>query len=191
MSRLALATLGPAGPTPLPAQAATPSPPTLNCNFTQLLANSPAALESYQACESALSRGQLSPRQREQIALAVAEINGSKYCLSAHYVLARKAGLSDEDILYARKATATDPQTDAILRLAQAATLQRGEISDADFMSLRRAGITDAQIAEIIANVALNIFTNYFNSVAHTEVDFPLLKPGSDRPAGPTVVAAI
>ena len=69
-----------------------------------------------------------------------------------------------------------------MLRFTQAVVLQRGEISDDDFQALRKAGFTDAQIVEIVANIALNIFSNYFNSVAKTEVDFPLLKPGAEAP---------
>ena len=70
-----------------------------------------------------------------------------------------------------------------MLRFAQAVALQRGELSDADFQSLRQAGFTDGLITEIISHIALNIFTNYFNSVARTDIDFPLLKPGADAPA--------
>ena len=139
----------------------------------RLLANSPAATTAYLACEEALDHGELPARQRESLALAVAEMNGAGYCLSAHYARARKAGLSEEEIRAARKASAVDPQTHALLQFALAVTLQRGEVSDADFRALRRAGFEDAQIAEIIAGIALNIFTNYFNGVARTEPDFP------------------
>ena len=69
-----------------------------------------------------------------------------------------------------------------MLRFAQSVALQRGEISDADFQSLRLAGFTDSLVAEIVSNIAINIFTNYFNAVARTEVDFPVLKPGADAP---------
>ena len=154
-----------------------------DCNFLRLLANSPAALNAYVACAGALSEGQLTPRQREVLALAIAEINGARYCLSAHYALARKLGLGDDEIRAARRATSLDPQTHAMLRFAQAVALQRGELSDADFQSLRQAGFTDALITEIVSHIALNIFTNYFNAVARTNIDFPLLKPGADAPA--------
>jgi uncharacterized peroxidase-related enzyme len=140
------------------------------------LANSPAATEGYLACQGALARGQLTPRQRELLALAVAEINGSKYCLAVHAALAKKAGLSAQDIRFARKATAADPQEDAMLRFAQAVTLQRGDVSEADFQALKRARLSDSQITEIVANIAVNIFTNYFNVLARTELDFPALK---------------
>jgi uncharacterized peroxidase-related enzyme len=153
-----------------------------DCNFLHLLANSPAALDAYVASAGALAQGQLTPRQRELLALTVAEINGARYCLSAHYALARKLGLSDVEIRAARHAVATDPETQAILRFAQAVSIQRGEVSNAEFQALRQAGFNDALVTEIVSNIALNIFTNYFNSVARTDIDFPVLKPGSDAP---------
>jgi len=146
------------------------------------MANSPASLRAYIRAEAALVRGQLTPRQREQVALAVAEINGSSYSLSAHYDAGKSLGLTPQEMQLARNATAADPKAETMLRFTQAVVLQRGEISDDDFQALRKAGFTDAQIVEIVANIALNIFTNYFNSVAKTEVDFPLLQPGSDGP---------
>jgi len=150
--------------------------------FLQVMANSPASLRAYIRADAALVRGQLTPRQREQVALAVAEINGSSYSLSAHYDSGKRLGLTDHEMQLARNATAVDPKADTMLRFTQAVVLQRGEISDDDFHALRKAGFTDAQIVEIVANIALNIFSNYFTSVARTEVDFPLLQPGADAP---------
>jgi len=151
-------------------------------NFFHLLANSPASLRAYIRADAALVRGQLTPRQRQQVALAVAEINGSSYSLSAHYDAGKSLGLTHHEMQLARNATAADPKAETMLRFTQAVVLQRGEISDDDFQALRKAGFTDAQIVEIVANIALNIFSNYFNSVAKTEVDFPLLQPGADAP---------
>jgi uncharacterized peroxidase-related enzyme len=150
--------------------------------FLQVMANSPASLRAYIRADAALVRGQLTPRQREQVALAVAEINGSSYSLSAHYETGKRLGLTDHEMQLARNATAADPKSETMLRFTRAVVLQRGDISDDDFHALRKAGFTDAQIVEIVANIALNIFSNYFNSVARTEVDFPLLQPGADAP---------
>src|SRR5439155_24396806 len=91
-------------------------------------------------------------------------------------------GLTHHEMHLARNATAEDPKAETKLRFTKAVVLQRGEISDDDFQALRKAGFSDAQIVEIVANIALNIFSNYFNSVAKTEVDFPLLQPGADAP---------
>ena len=150
--------------------------------FLQVLANSPASLRAYLRADAALVRGQLTPRQRQQVALAVAEINGSSYSLSAHYDTGRTLGLTHQEMRLARNATASDPKAETMLRFTQAVVLQRGEITDEDFHALGKAGFNDAQIIEIVANIALNIFSNYFNSVAKTEVDFPLLQPGADAP---------
>src|SRR5712691_8684900 len=150
--------------------------------FLQVLANSPASLRAYLRADAALVHGQLTPRQREQVALAVAEINGSSYSLSAHYDNGKSLGLTHHEMQLARNATAADTKAETMLRFTQAVVLQRGEISDDDFQALRKAGFTDGQIIEIVANIALNIFCNYFNSVAKIEVDFPLLQPGADAP---------
>ncbi len=153
--------------------------------FLQLMATSPASLRAYIQADAALVRGQLTPRQREQVALAVAEINGSSYSLSAHYDAGKSLGLTHQEMQLARNATAADPKAETMLRFTRSVVLQRGEISDEDFQAMRKAGFSDAEIVEIVANIALNIFSNYFNSVAKTEVDFPLLQPGADAPRVP------
>lgn len=147
-------------------------------NLMRVFGNSPAALEGYLGLSGALAKGALSPKLRDQIALAVGEINGCGYCLSAHTLSAGKFGLTQDDILAARRSTATDPKADAVLKLARAVTLQRGQISDAELQSARSAGLNDAEIVEVVQNVALNVLTNYTNNVARTVVDFPEVKPG-------------
>lgn len=159
--------------------------PRGDCNFIHLLANSPTVLEAYLSFETTLAKGMLTPQQRELIALVVSEINGSKYGLSAHYAAAKEAGLSDEEIQMARKAASPDSKNNALLRFARAVTLQRGDVSDADFQPLREVGFSDSEIPEIVAAIALNIFTNYFNNVVRSVVDFPLLQPGADTPTSP------
>ncbi len=151
-------------------------------NFLRVMANSPASLRAYILADAALVRGRLTARQREQVALAVAEINGCAYSLSAHYETGKRLGLTHNEMQLARNATAADPKAEMMLRFTQGVVLQRGEISEDDFQALVKAGFTNEQIVEIVANIALNIFSNYFNRVAKTEVDFPLLQPGADAP---------
>jgi uncharacterized peroxidase-related enzyme len=147
-------------------------------NFLKILAQSPAAALAYLLAEGALAEGRLSGRQREQIALAVAEINGSKYCLLAHSAAGRNAGLTRGEIESARRAAAPEAKADRMLRFTQSMVLQRGEISDQDLGALRQAGFSDAEIIEIVANIALNVFTNYLNLLSKTELDFPALADG-------------
>jgi uncharacterized peroxidase-related enzyme len=160
----------------------------LTPNLTRALANSPAALEAYLNFSGALASGALHASVREQIALAVAEMNLCAYCLSAHTAIGAMVGLKPEVITGARSASAADPKTDAILKLARAIVVQRGEISEGDFDSARQAAITDGEVAEVVANVALNIFTNYFNHVAQTDIDFPKVEPGVESTAGTTAI---
>jgi len=142
-------------------------------NMTKVMANSPAALEAYLSFSGALAGGALNAQFREQIALTVAQANGCEYCLSAHSAIGKMVKLSDSEIGSARSARSSDAKRDAGLRFAQKIVVTRGEIGDADLAAVLDAGLTQGEIAEIIANVALNVYTNYLNKIAQTEVDFP------------------
>ena len=152
-------------------------------NLFRVLGNAPAALDGYLQLSTALAGGGLNVRVREQIALAVAEANACGYCLSAHAFIGAKVGLSEADVADARRAQADAARTDAILKLARSVVVHRGEIADADFAKARAAGLTDGEIVETVANVALNILTNYVNHVALTVLDFPEVTPGAIAPA--------
>jgi len=140
-------------------------------NFLRLLGKSPPSMNAFVKAQAALAEGKLTPQQREQIALAVAEINGSGYCLAVHARSARAVGLSEQTIQMSQKAMANDVKTQAMLHFVQAIVLQRGEISDRDFTAMRNTGFSDQEIIEVLANVVLNIFTNYFNLLAQTDLD--------------------
>jgi uncharacterized peroxidase-related enzyme len=147
-------------------------------NLFRVIANSPAALEGYLGLNGALSKGQLSAQTRERIALAVAEINGCGYCLSAHTYLARNvAKLDDAEITANRNGASNDPKADAAVKFAVAVVENRGHVAEADLAAVRKAGFEDAEIVEIVTHVALNTLTNYVNEVARTEVDFPVQEP--------------
>src|SRR4029450_9376539 len=147
-------------------------------NMMRTMAQSPSVLEGHLGFGPAVRRGRLPGALQEQIALAVAETNSCDYCLSAHTALGRGAGLSNDELAASREARAPDPKAAAALQLARAPVERRGDVRDHDLASVRAAGYTDGDIAEIIAHVALNVFTNYFNRAAHTEVDFPLVTAG-------------
>lgn len=153
-------------------------------NLFRVAAQAPAVLDGLVGLIGALSRGGLGGATREAIALAVAQRNGCDYCLSAHAVLGAGAGLSPDDITAARSATATDPRLAAILRFAGSIVERRGQITDDQLADLRRAGGSDADALEVVANVALNVLTNYLNLVAATEIDFPVVRAGSGTAAG-------
>ena len=144
-------------------------------NLIATMANSPAVARAYLGFAQALAgcAGSLPLRLREQIALVVGEANACTYCVAAHTTLGRRAGLTEEEAKEARRASSRDGKERAALVFARKVVQDRGVVTDDDVEQLRRAGYTDGQVGEIVANVALNIFTNYFNHVAGTELDFP------------------
>lgn len=147
-------------------------------NMMRTMAQSPAVLEAYLAFGGALRKGLLPAKLQEQIALAIAEANACDYCLSAHTVLGRGAGLSNDALGASRDARASDPRDAAALQFARAVVDRRGGVTDNDLARVRGAGFTDAEITEILAHVALNVFTNYFNRAAQTDIDFPVVSAG-------------
>jgi len=142
-------------------------------NVTRGMAVSPPVLDAYVGFIDALGRGVLPARVQEQLALVVAEANGCDYCVAAHSALGQRAGLTEQDLLQSRRGASADPKVDALLRFARAVLEKRGIVDDADIAAVRKAGHGDAEIAEVVAHVALNVFTNYFNNVAQTPIDFP------------------
>ncbi len=145
-------------------------------NLFRLVSNSPAALEGYLGLSGALNKGMLPAATRERIALAVAEINGCNYCLSAHTYLGRNVTkLDDAEMLANRNGGSNDPKADAAVRFAAAIVRERGHVGEEAVRAVKNAGYDDAQIVEIVLHVALNTWTNYINTVAKTDIDFPVV----------------
>jgi uncharacterized peroxidase-related enzyme len=139
-------------------------------------ANSPAALKAMWGFFGALGGGALGPKLAEQIAVSVAERNACRYCLAAHTALGRKAGASADEMAAAQMGEANDPRTAAALRFALQLVDARGRVGAAEVQALRTAGFDDAQVVEVIAHVALNVFTNYINVALDVPVDFPAVQ---------------
>jgi len=145
-------------------------------NLFRLVANSPAALQGYLGLSSALSKGALSAATRERIAIAVAEENGCSYCLSAHsYIGKNLLKLDDAELAANRNGVSNDPKADVAVRFAVKVLRARGRGSDDDLRAVKLAGYDAAAVIEIVQNVALNVWTNYLNEVAQTDVDFPVI----------------
>ena len=142
-------------------------------NIMRTMANSPAVLQGYLEFSNALSKGNLSPKFREQIALAVSEVNDCQYCLSAHSAIGRSVGLSEEAIGDSRRGESPDTKEATVLAFARNVVENRGWVSDEEVAKLRKVGFSQGDIVELIANISLTLFTNYFNHIAETEVDFP------------------
>jgi uncharacterized peroxidase-related enzyme len=145
-------------------------------NLYRLASLSPAALGGLIGLGGALGKA-LDVKTRERIALAVAEVNGCSYCLSAHsYLGLNLAKLSPGEIALNREGRSGDPKADAAVRFAAKVAKLRGHVADDDLADVRGAGFTDAQIVEIVAVVVENFFTNFLNEVAQTDIDFPVVQ---------------
>ncbi len=142
-------------------------------NIFQGMANSPAALKAYLSMSAALAEGELSPEDREAVYLAVSEQNGCHYCVSAHSMIARRAGLSDDETLAARRFESADAKRAALLDFVRKVLATKGFVSDEEIAAIRQAGYSDGQIAEAIGYIGLATYSNLFNHVHDTPLDFP------------------
>jgi len=145
-------------------------------NMFKAAANSPAALSGLWGAFGALGSGRLGAKLGEQIAVAIADRNNCNYCLAAHTVLGRKAGATQQEMAAAQAGRATDARTAAALTFALAVVDERAGIETTDVEALRSAGFDDEEIVEIVAHIALNLFTNYLNVALDVPVDFPGVK---------------
>ena len=144
-------------------------------NLHSTLAHAPAALNGYLALGDALSNGLLTPRQREIVALATGQANQCQYCVSAHTVLGKGAGLSPEAVRAARDGKSGNAQDNAVATLVARLIETRGAVRDSDLSSARLAGLDDARILEVVVHLSMNVLTNYTNNVAQTTIDFPVV----------------
>ncbi len=145
-------------------------------NLMATMAHSPAVLGSYLAFGQALSNASLNGALREQIAITVAGLNECGYCVSAHTAQGRKQGVDEQELSRNLAGKSSQSRTQAALDFAKAIVQQEGWVSDEQFRAVRDAGYTDAEVLEIVASVAMNIFSNYFNHVVGTQIDFPLVE---------------
>ncbi|WP_411845665.1 carboxymuconolactone decarboxylase family protein [Roseibacillus persicicus] len=142
-------------------------------NLFAAMAHAPAALGGYLQLSSSLATGDLPPQLREQVALTVAGINGCDYCSAAHTFIGKKSGIAEDELARNRAGNSADVTTQAGLDFASKLVRNNGQVTPEDVQQVRNAGYSDERIIEIVAHVALNILTNYFNIAFGTEVDFP------------------
>lgn len=146
-------------------------------NVAKVMANSPAVLDSFLALGTAMGGAKIGGKLLHQIKLATSEANTCDYCNSILTHLGKKGGISTADMIEGRRASSTDPRTDAALKFASAVLDTRGKVSDDEVQAVREAGFGDTEIVEIVASVVLGCFTNFLNNVADTTLDIPQAEP--------------
>lgn len=142
-------------------------------NMFKAIANSTPALKMMWSSFGALGKGKLGAQLGEQIAVAVANVNRCEYCLAAHTALGKGAGLTSEVMAKAQAGKSNDAKTQAALTFAIKLVKEKANVAPDEIAALKKVGFNDEDIAEILAHVALNIFTNYTNVAFDVPVDFP------------------
>lgn len=142
-------------------------------NIMRMFANSPKALAAFLGLFENIGQGVLDPKIGERIALAVGESNSCQYCVSAHTAIAQKAGLDRDEIANARRGSSADSKADAAVKLASSLNKNRGSITTMEFTQAKEAGLSDAEIVEIITHVGLNFLNNVLSNSMQVKIDFP------------------
>jgi uncharacterized peroxidase-related enzyme len=142
--------------------------------FAAIGAHGPAALKAVLAADAVLALGNLSKRDQETIKLVISGVAGCDYCVAAHSLLGKLAGLKPEELKNIRDGKPTgDVKRDALVRFVRKLAATSGTVSDADFAAIKDAGYSDAQLVDISLAFATTVFTNVFNRINDTDIDFP------------------
>lgn len=145
-------------------------------NMMKVMANSPTLLNAWLSLHGVVAGGNLPAAVQERLAISTAQLNGCEYCLSAHTFLGgRVAKLDASELDAARRGESSYPHVDALVKLSNAIAENAGAIDESQIQAARAAGVTDDEIGEIVANLALNTLTNYFNVLADVENDWPVV----------------
>jgi len=145
--------------------------------FAAIGALQPAALGAMLDADVVLATGSLSRQDVETIKLIVSIATGCDYCVAAHSLLSKLTGLPDEAIRRLRTGLPTgDAKRDALAAFVRALATTSGTLSREQFDTIKAAGYTEQQLTEIAFAIAIGIFTNMFNRINDTDVDFPPVK---------------
>jgi uncharacterized peroxidase-related enzyme len=143
--------------------------------FAAIGAHGPDALKAILLADSVLATGSLSKRDQETIKLVISSVAGCDYCVAAHSLLGKLAGLKPEELKRIRDRQPTgDEKRDALIRFVRKLAATSGTVSSADFAAIKAAGYSDAQLVDISLAFATTVFTNVFNRINDTEIDFPV-----------------
>ncbi|MCH8686547.1 carboxymuconolactone decarboxylase family protein [Pedomonas mirosovicensis] len=134
----------------------------------------PAALNVMLEVDAVLTASSLSKKDIETIKLVISTTVDCDYCVAAHSLVGKMAGLSPETLRQLRQGELTgDAQRDALASFVRYLALTSGTIPSEQYAAIKAAGYTDQQLVEISLAISAIIFTNVFNRINDTDVDFP------------------
>ncbi len=142
-------------------------------NLYAFFAKSETALGDYLALQNRKST--LRGKEREVINLVTSQINGCRYCQSAHTAIGKMHGFSEEQILEIRKGTATfDSKLDALAHFTAAVVENKGKVSEKVKEAFFVAGYNEANMIDALIIIGDKIISNYLHNLTEFEIDFPL-----------------
>lgn len=141
-------------------------------NLYATIAYSENGLSRYLAFQSATTS--LSNKEKEAVNLVVSQVNGCIYCQSAHTVLGKMNGFSEEETLNIRSGNSSNPKLNALVVLAKDITENKGHVSAANLDAFYAAGYNDGNLVDVILQVSDKIAMNYLHNLTKIPVDFPM-----------------
>jgi len=151
-------------------------------NLIGILANAPAALETYLTVSGINAKASLSLAEREVVQITAARIHGCEFCVAGHTAIAlKKAGLPVAAVVSLQYGGNTgEPRLDAVRVFAEAVIATRGAVDDAALQAFRDADFSDAQALEVVLGISLATLCNFANSLAQSPVNPQLqsFRPG-------------
>jgi uncharacterized peroxidase-related enzyme len=142
-------------------------------NLYAYFANNDTALGDYLTLQN--RKSSLKAKEREVVNLVTSQINGCRYCQSAHTVLGKMNGFTDEQVLELRQGGANfDDKLDALVKFTADVVSNRGKATTATKESFFAAGYTEANMIDVVMVVGDKIISNYIHNLASFDIDFPV-----------------
>lgn len=143
-------------------------------NLFAFVGYSANGLESYLALQQAQAKGTFNAKERESVYLAVSEVNGCRYCQSAHTAIGKMNGFTDDEILQLRQGYHANPRLNAMVALAKEITETKGRPAQAALDQFFAQGFGNAALVDLVLLVADKIVANYLHNISQIEIDWPL-----------------
>jgi uncharacterized peroxidase-related enzyme len=145
-------------------------------NLYATIAYSDTGLENYFALQN--GKTSLSKKEKEAINLVVSEVNGCRYCQSAHTLLGKLNGFTEEQTIEIRSGSASfDPKLHALVRFTKEATINKGRVKETTLNGFINAGYSKGSIVDVLIAIADKVVMNYLHNLTQIPIDFPLAAP--------------
>ncbi|MCO6164438.1 carboxymuconolactone decarboxylase family protein [Flavobacterium sp. NRK F7] len=145
-------------------------------NLYAYFAKNETALGDYLALQNRKST--LKAKEREVINLVTSQINNCLYCQSAHTLIGKMNGFSEEQIIELRKGTATfDSKLDALVKFAASVVANKGKAAVSAKEAFFQAGYNEANMIDVVLVIGDKIISNYIHNLTDFAIDFPIATP--------------